>query len=77
MRIKIAKVNLFLFTGDIGLIGFFDYGRVWADGEKSNKIHTGFGPGAYIQILDKAIFSGTYGFSEDASYLNVNMGFLF
>jgi hypothetical protein len=76
-RIYLGTVNFFLFPGKVGLIAFYDYGRVWADGEKSNNIHTGYGPGLFIQVLDRAVLSGTYGFSEDFGYFNVQLGFQF
>lgn len=76
-RIFLGSVNLYLFPADVGLIAFYDYGRVWADNEKSNNIHTGYGPGIFIQVLDRAVLSATYGFSEDFGYLNVQLGFQF
>jgi hypothetical protein len=76
-RIYLGTVNFLLFPGKVGLIAFYDYGRVWADGEKSNRIHSGYGPGIFIQILNRTTFSGTYGFSEDKGFFNFQIGFLF
>lgn len=76
-RIKLADVNFYLFPGKIGLILFFDYGRVWADNEKSHELHYGYGPGLYLQIHNRLAFTGTYGLSTDKSYFNLQLGFLF
>ncbi|MBX9852253.1 MAG: outer membrane protein assembly factor [Cytophagaceae bacterium] len=77
LRLKLTKINFYLFPATIGLLGFYDYGRVWADRENSDRMHAGYGPGFYMQIYNKAVLTGTYGFSEDAGFLNVNVGFLF
>jgi hypothetical protein len=77
LRLFVAKVNLYLFPAHIGMIGFYDYGRVWADNEKSTRWHTGYGPGLFLQIYDRAVLTGTYGFSDTSGYLNVRLGFLF
>ncbi|MFN6945185.1 MAG: BamA/TamA family outer membrane protein [Cytophagaceae bacterium] len=77
VRVKLANINMYLFPLDIGGILFMDYGRVWADGEKSVQWHTGYGPGLYAGVFHRWVFSATYGFSEDRNYINVNVGFLF
>jgi len=76
-RIKIADVNFYLFPGRIGLLLFFDYGRVWADHEKSRQLHYGFGPGLYLQIHNRLAITTTYGLGKDKNYFNLQIGFLF
>jgi len=53
-----------IMNGKIGIFGFFDNGRVWMPGEKSNKIHIGYGPGLLIAPFNKISATITYSFSE-------------
>jgi hypothetical protein len=77
LRMKLLDLNFYLFPGKVGLIGFFDYGRVWADAERSELWHTGFGPGIWIQIYNKAALTATYGFTPNTSLFNLQLGFLY
>jgi outer membrane protein assembly factor BamA len=77
LRVKLFDANFYLFPAKVGLLGFYDYGRVWSDGERSNLWHTGFGPGLWIQVYNKAALTATYGFTPDAGFLNLQLGFLF
>jgi len=76
-RIKIADINFYIFPGKVGLVLFYDYGRIWQDHEHSNVWHQGYGPGIYIQMFNRLAFTGTYGFGSSNSFLNIQFGFLF
>jgi hypothetical protein len=77
LRFKLLDVNFYLFPGKIGLLGFYDYGRVWANGEKSELWHSGYGPGLWIQVYNKAAITATYGLTPASRFLNLQVGFLF
>ncbi|MFL5727959.1 MAG: hypothetical protein ACJ75J_00615 [Cytophagaceae bacterium] len=76
-RIKLFNVNLYLFPGKVGLILFYDYGRVWQDNEDSHIWHVAYGPGIYLQIYNRMVLTGTYGLGAQNQYLNIQFGFLF
>ncbi len=57
-------VKGFLFNGKAGVLGFYDIGRVWLDGEESNKWHKGFGGGIILAPFNKIAVAATYGISE-------------
>jgi len=80
-RIQLFKFNLYLFPGKFGALLFYDTGRVFADNDTSRKLfkglHHGYGAGAWIDILNKAVFSGTYSIGGEAHYFNLTYGFLF
>ena len=66
-----------VFNGKMGLIGFYDIGRVWHPGEESNTWHAGYGPGIFISLFKKATLSASYGFSKDDRVISAYFGFYF
>jgi hypothetical protein len=77
IRWKLTNTNLYLVKGHIGLLGFFDCGRVWIPTEESNKWHLGYGGGFWILPYNKLAFTVTYGASEEDQLFNLRAGFLF
>lgn len=77
VRLKLFRFNAYLFPVRTGALAFYDYGRVWADGEKSNEWHYGYGPGLWLELFERYLFSATYGISEDGNRINIEFGFLF
>ncbi|MEO0469621.1 MAG: BamA/TamA family outer membrane protein [Bacteroidota bacterium] len=80
-----ARFDLFYWQNrilpmDVGLLSFFDHGRVWVEGETSNIWHYGYGGGLYLNFLKKVPLSVTYFFSdprENFQRLEFNVGFFF
>ena len=66
-----------MFNGKIGVIGFYDVGRVWYPGEQSNSWHIGYGPGVFISLFNKVTLSGTYGMSKEDHVISAYVGFFF
>ena len=52
LRTFLTRFN-FITRGDLGVIALADAGRVFLDGESSNRWHTGFGGGLWVGILDR------------------------
>ncbi|MBC3540930.1 metallophosphoesterase [Rufibacter sediminis] len=77
IRMELFKFNVYLFPGKFGIMGLMDHGRVWADGESSDKIHRGWGGGIWIDVLKQAVINATYSIGEEDKLVNVNFGFLF
>ncbi|WP_181305211.1 metallophosphoesterase [Rufibacter sp. XAAS-G3-1] len=77
IRVEVFKFNVYLFPGKFGIMGLVDHGRVWADGENSNKIHRGVGGGIWIDVLKQAVVNATYSAGEEDKLFNLNFGFLF
>ncbi|MBC7946435.1 MAG: hypothetical protein H7Y42_01045 [Chitinophagaceae bacterium] len=59
----------YFFSGKIGLLAFFDQGRVWIPGEVSDTWHTSYGGGLMLIPFNKVVFSGTYGVSKETTDL--------
>lgn len=78
LRFKVTNIRNYIFTGNFGVFGFFDTGRVFLE-HKQNKStwHTGYGPGLWINMFNKLLLSGGYGMSKEGGYVSVNSGFAF
>jgi len=78
VRINFGELNALLFRAPIGLILFNDVGRVWADEEKSDVWHDGYGAGLWIAPLRRIVVAGSMTFSNEEKWLLlVNFGFQF
>jgi len=73
-RVKVIKSESYYLPGDIGLIGFFDVGRVWLKNEKSKAWHKSFGGGIYYSPFNIVIVSATVGVSDEDKLLNFSLG---
>jgi hypothetical protein len=69
----ITPFRSYLMTGKIGVFAFFDQGRVWMPGERSNKMHTSWGPGIIIAPFNRYNISATYGISEEIRIVQLRL----
>ncbi len=76
-RFELVEFYRYLLGGKGGLLSFVDTGRVWADGEKSNIFHTGYGVGIWFNIFDQVLLSATYGNSKNEHSFSIKAGFFF
>ncbi len=77
LRLKIKNVNSYIFSGSLGLIAFHDIGRVWFDGQDSNKWHQGYGAGVWFSPFNFTNLSMLYELSEEENLVTINFNFLF
>jgi hypothetical protein len=64
--------------GDFGLLGLFDAGRVWLEGERSNRWHTAWGGGIWLSVIDaSAVVSATVARGSERTALYLGLGFAF
>jgi len=77
LRIYVSQFHIFL-PGSWGLLGFGDLGRVYLNGETSNKWHDGYGGGLWFAWLDRAnTLSVSYARSERRNAIYFKAGFAF
>lgn len=76
LRFRLFEFRNYVFTGKWGFLGFFDSGRIF-ENETSQKVHIGYGPGAWINLYNLFLLSGSVGFSEEGKYVSVKTGFFF
>ena len=60
-----------IFNGKAGLVAFYDIGRVWMPGEKSDTWHSGYGGGIVLAPFNKFSLSVTYGISSELSLFHI------
>ena len=53
LRLPLGRATLVL-PADIGVFGLADAGRVFLEGESSDKWHSAFGGGVWLAYLDRA-----------------------
>ena len=75
LRAKLGDFISYVLPGQVGLIGFYDVGRVWATNEKSDRWHHGVGGGLYFSPASLAIFRFVMGKSNEGWYPYVSMSF--
>ncbi|HUS03720.1 MAG TPA: hypothetical protein VMY77_18400, partial [Chitinophagaceae bacterium] len=74
LRVKLFKSQSYILPGDVGVIGFYDVGKVWMRYQTSKKWHQSFGGGLYYSPFNIIIISGTVGISDEDKLLNFSLG---
>ena len=77
LRVKLFDVDNYVLPFGLGAMTFFDYGRVWVDGEDSGTWHPSGGVGIYTNLIDVAVLSASYAVSRDDNVFLVQLGFFF
>uniref|UniRef100_UPI002601ECB6 ShlB/FhaC/HecB family hemolysin secretion/activation protein n=1 Tax=Flavobacterium sp. TaxID=239 RepID=UPI002601ECB6 len=77
LRWNIGKIRQSIIPMSYGILGGYDYGRVWLDGEKSNKWHQSFGGGIWLNGLNVVTARLTYFNSSDGNRIGFGLGFGF
>ncbi len=65
LRISLPDIFHYFMPGKIGLIGFFDAGRVWVKNERSDTIHQSLGGGIYLKPFNRLFIRAIAGFSKE------------
>ncbi|MEM9721821.1 MAG: BamA/TamA family outer membrane protein [Bacteroidota bacterium] len=76
-RLPFARTKNYFLPVEFGLLGFFDYGRVWLEGEDSERWHRGYGGGIVLSPFSAGIFTLTYERSREFDIIGFRLGFLF
>lgn len=78
LRLSLGKISGSLVPMSYGILGGFDYGRVWLDGENSNTWHKSYGGGLWLNGLGIVTARLTYFKSEiDKARIAFGLGFGF
>lgn len=73
-RVKLFDSKWYILPGDVGILGFYEIGRVWLPGENSKKWHQDYGGGIYFAPFNTLIVSATLGFSNEDQIFNFSIG---
>lgn len=74
LKYSLFRAKSKVLTGDVGLIGFYEIGRVWVKQEASKKWHDSYGGGLYFAPFDLLLISGTIGVSDENVLFNFTLG---
>ncbi len=77
LRIRLFNSDNSVLPFSFGISGGFDYGRVWLEGESSDKWHYGYGGGIWIAPIDFIIISAQVFKSVEDQRLVVQVGHAF
>ena len=77
LRLKLGKA-IFFIPGEYGIFGLADAGRVFVEGESSNKWHPAYGGGVFFSVLDlSTVFTLSVARSEEWTAVYIKAGFSF
>jgi hypothetical protein len=76
-RVRLTNFTGYIIPGELGLVAFYDAGRVWVDDENSDTWHQGVGGGLYFAPAKLAVLSVVAGHSTEGWYPYVTLGFRF
>ncbi len=77
LRYEIGKIRRSVLPLRYGVLGGFDYGRVWLPGEVSNTWHTSYGGGLWLTGIDIVTAKVSYFMSPEGGRVSFGLGFGF
>ena len=78
VRLGVANFKTYLFPGSLGLLGFFDVGRVWdLENDNSSDWASGYGVGFWISPLRRMVLTATFTASKEDKLPLVSLGWKF
>ncbi len=88
VRLKLTSFQSYLFPAHLGILAFYDVGRVWykdpatnddptANDGRSNVWHQGFGGGIWFTPFNLTVLSTEAAHSKEGTVFYVRLGFLF
>jgi hypothetical protein len=77
VRFKLLNIKSYVFNGQTGILIFNDIGRVWVNGENSQRWHDGYGIGVWLTPFDYTALTVTYNRSKEDSMIDFTFRFMF
>ncbi len=77
LRIKLANLASYVLPGQLGLVGFYDIGKVWQSGFHDSVWHQGTGGGLYFAPGELLVVRMVAGYSAEGWYPYLTAGFRF
>jgi hypothetical protein len=76
LAIRLFNFQSVFFPGSFGLVGFYDFGRVWVPDESSSTLHHGYGGGVYLTPANVVLLRVLVGGSKELAhwYFNLSVG---
>ncbi len=77
LRIKLGDLASYILPGQIGVLAFYDIGKVWQQGYNDKSWHQGVGGGIYFAPAQLFVFQMLAGYSNEGWYPYFTAGFRF
>ena len=77
IRFRLARFKSFYLAGEMGILGFNDFGKVWVDSDSSEKWHHGFGGGFWLSPFKLMVITANFSHSIEDDILSVEFKYLF
>jgi outer membrane protein assembly factor BamA len=77
LRLRLANFRTYIFPGALGILAFYDTGKVWDDTNTANKMLSGYGAGFWISPLKKLVFSVSFTASKEDKLPLIGLGWKF
>ncbi|MBJ2174768.1 metallophosphoesterase [Aureibaculum sp. A20] len=77
LRLNLTKLKTVILPLHIGVYGGVDYGRVWLDGEDSDKWHNAYGGGVFANAADVMTFQISVFNADEGARFSFGLGFGF
>lgn len=76
-RYKLIDFSSYIMNGELGVLAFYDGGRVWLKRQGSGHWHQGYGSGFWLSPFEMIILTTTYNWSSEDHMLQVTLNFKF
>ncbi len=78
IRVTLFNLKRFILPGPVGVLGFYDVGKVYLKDVSSRVWHKGYGAGLWYAPLNKVVGSLSAGFSREESFqFNIDLSYSF
>ena len=77
LRLRLARFKSYFLSGDVGILGFNDFGRVWVDNEKSNEWHHGYGGGFWFAPYKLMVLTANLSHSVEEDIFSIEFKYMF
>jgi outer membrane protein assembly factor BamA len=76
-RMRLMRFRTYFLGGELGVLAFNDFGRVWLEGEKSDKWHHGYGGGLWLAPYKMFVVTASYSHSREDNIFSFQFSYLF
>ncbi|BAX78548.1 BamA/TamA family outer membrane protein [Labilibaculum antarcticum] len=77
LRLRLTRFKSYFLRGDVGILGFNDFGRVWLENENSNKWHHGYGGGFWFAPYKLMVITANFSHSIEDNIVSIEFKYLF
>lgn len=77
LRLQLFDLDNRYLPMDIGVLGGFDVGRVWLDGEESDTWHHSQTLGMWMDVLEMVVLQPYYSYTKEGHYFSFRMSYNF